>query len=107
MGGTPRRGVGGFFDLLGRVLHLLEDGRTALTPLRRDALADTLRRFGDLGDDRAGSPDPLVIRMPVDVRSLSLSILAGLAVIISLQYAQSVLIPVVLGILLSLSLIHI
>ena len=47
---------------------------------------------------------PLVIRMPVDVRSLSLSILAGLAVIIALQYAQSVLIPVVLGILLSYAL---
>ena len=52
----------------------------------------------------AGSPDPLVIRMPVDVRSLSLSILAGLAAIIALQYAQSVLIPVVLGILLSYAL---
>ena len=51
-------------------------------------------------DDDNG-PDPLVIRMPVDVRSLALSILAGLAVIIALQYAQSVLIPVVLGILLS------
>jgi len=51
-----------------------------------------------------GSSDPLVIRMPVDVRSLSLSILAGLAAIIGLQYAQSVLIPVVLGILLSYAL---
>ncbi len=52
----------------------------------------------------AGSSEPLVIRMPVDVRSLSLSIIAGLAVIIVLQYAQSVLIPVVLGILLSYAL---
>jgi predicted PurR-regulated permease PerM len=52
----------------------------------------------------AGSSEPLVIRMPVDVRSLSLSILAGLAAIITLQYAQTVLIPVVLGILLSYAL---
>ena len=40
-------------------------------------------------------------RMPVDVRSLSLSIIAGLAVIFALQYAQPVLIPVVIGVLLS------
>jgi predicted PurR-regulated permease PerM len=54
--------------------------------------------------DEDSGPDPLVIRMPVDVRGLSLSILAGLAAIIGLQYAQSVLIPVVLGILLSYAL---
>jgi predicted PurR-regulated permease PerM len=54
--------------------------------------------------DEDSGPDPLVIRMPVDVRGLSLSILAGLAAIITLQYAQSVLIPVVLGILLSYAL---
>ena len=45
--------------------------------------------------------DALVIRMPVDVRSVSLSIIAALAGILALQYAQSVLIPVVLGVLLS------
>jgi predicted PurR-regulated permease PerM len=54
--------------------------------------------------DEDSGPDPLVIRMPVDVRGLSLSILAGLAAVIALQYAQSVLIPVVLGILLSYAL---
>ena len=48
--------------------------------------------------------EPVLIHMPVDVRSLSLSILAVLAVVITLQYAQSVLIPIVLGILLSYSL---
>ena len=42
------------FDLLGRILHLLEDSRAALAPLGRDALADALGRFGHLGDDRAG-----------------------------------------------------
>jgi predicted PurR-regulated permease PerM len=47
---------------------------------------------------------PIVIRMPVDVRSLSLSILAALACVLALQYAQPVLIPIVLGVLLSYAL---
>ena len=42
--------------------------------------------------------------MPVDVRSLSLSIIGGLALILAMQYAQSVLIPIVLGLLLSYAL---
>ena len=42
--------------------------------------------------------------MPVSVRSLSLSVIAALAAILVLQYAQSVLIPVVLGVLLSYAL---
>jgi predicted PurR-regulated permease PerM len=46
----------------------------------------------------------LVIHMPVDVRSVSLSILASLALILVLQYAQSVLIPIVLGVLISYAL---
>jgi len=45
--------------------------------------------------------NPILIRMPVDVRSVSLSIIAALASIFALQYAQPVLIPVVLGVLLS------
>ncbi len=45
--------------------------------------------------------DPILIRMPVDVRSVSISIIAALASIFALQYAQPVLIPVVLGVLLS------
>jgi predicted PurR-regulated permease PerM len=53
------------------------------------------------GANGGGSSDPLVIRMPVDVRGVSLSIIAALAGIIALQYAQTVLIPVVLGVLLS------
>jgi predicted PurR-regulated permease PerM len=52
----------------------------------------------------ARASDPIAIRMPVDVRSLSLSIIAGVAAIIALRYAQPVLIPVVLGVLLSYAL---
>ena len=56
------------------------------------------------GANGGGSSDPIAIRMPVDVRSVALSIIAALAGIIALQYAQTVLIPVVLGVLLSYAL---
>jgi predicted PurR-regulated permease PerM len=46
-------------------------------------------------------PDPVVIRMPVDVRSITLSVLAVLGAILMLQYAHSVLIPLVIGVLIS------
>ena len=42
-------------------------------------------------------PEPILIRMPVDVRNVSLSIIAGVALVLFLQYAQGVLIPVVLA----------
>ena len=46
-------------------------------------------------------PDTSVARVPVDVRSIALSVLAVLAGILMLQYAQPVLVPVVIGILIS------
>jgi predicted PurR-regulated permease PerM len=48
--------------------------------------------------------DPILIRMPVDVRSASLSVIAAFAFVLFLQYAQSVLIPIVIGVLLSYAL---
>jgi predicted PurR-regulated permease PerM len=48
-----------------------------------------------------GEPEPLVIRMPVDVRNAALTTIASLAFILVLQLAQSVLIPLVLGVLIS------
>ena len=48
--------------------------------------------------------EPLLIRMPVNVRSASLSVIATLAMILVLQHAQSVLIPFVLGLLISYAL---
>lgn len=51
--------------------------------------------------DNGGTP---TIQKPVDIRSLSLSIIAALALILVLQYAQSVLIPIVLGVLISYAL---
>jgi predicted PurR-regulated permease PerM len=53
------------------------------------------------GEVAAGAAEPILIRMPVDVRGLTLSLLALLAAVVMLKYAQAVLIPIVLGILLS------
>ncbi len=41
--------------------------------------------------------EPIVIRSPVDVRSIALSVIAAVLFVLFLRYAQAVLIPVVLG----------
>ena len=50
-------------------------------------------------DVQAG--EPVVIRMPVDIRSVTLTVIAVLAGILMLQYAKPVFIPVILGTLIS------
>jgi predicted PurR-regulated permease PerM len=45
--------------------------------------------------------EPLAIRMPVDIRSVAITVIAVLGGILMLQYAHSVLIPIVLGVLIS------
>jgi predicted PurR-regulated permease PerM len=52
----------------------------------------------------AGEASPVVIDAPVGVRNLPLAVLAVIAVILLLQFASSVFIPVVLAILISYSL---
>ncbi len=42
-------------------------------------------------------PEALAIRMPVDIRSAALTVLAVLAIVLVLQYAQAMIIPIVLG----------
>jgi predicted PurR-regulated permease PerM len=66
----------------------------------------TAETAGASGPDRPlpDGGDPVVVQRPVDVRNVSLSIVAALALILVLQYAQSVLIPVVLGVLISYAL---
>jgi predicted PurR-regulated permease PerM len=44
------------------------------------------------------------IRMPVDIGSVALTVLAGIAVVLLLQYAQAMIIPIVLGVLISYAL---
>ena len=52
----------------------------------------------------SGEQSPPVIRTPIDVRSASLTVLAVGAGLLLIRYAQSVLIPIVLGILISYAL---
>jgi predicted PurR-regulated permease PerM len=53
------------------------------------------------GSEERPDADSIVIRMPVDVRSVALTVIAALGAVLMLQHAQPVLIPVVVGILLS------
>jgi predicted PurR-regulated permease PerM len=53
---------------------------------------------------RPETPAAVVIRMPVDVRSLALTVIAAFAAVLMLQSAQSVLIPIVIGILIAYAL---
>jgi predicted PurR-regulated permease PerM len=48
--------------------------------------------------------EPMTIRMPVDIRSAALTVLAGLAIVLVLQYAQAMIIPIVLAVLISYAL---
>ncbi|RPI35884.1 MAG: AI-2E family transporter, partial [Nitrospiraceae bacterium] len=49
-------------------------------------------------------PAPLVLRMPIDVRSLSLALLTVLAVIFMLHWARAIFIPLMLGVMISYAL---
>lgn len=49
-------------------------------------------------------PAPLVLRMPVDVRSFSLALLTVLAVIFVLNWARAIFIPLMLGVMISYAL---
>ncbi len=55
-------------------------------------------------DVERAEPEPLTIRMPVDIRSAALTALAVIAGILVLQYAQAMIIPIVLGLLISYAL---
>ena len=56
--------------------------------------------------ERTSSPEPaqLTVRMPVDARGLALGILATLAVVFTLQWAEKFFIPLLLGIIIAYTL---
>ena len=66
--------------------------------------SDSENKAAAADSDKAETASADIVSMPMTVRSVSLSIIAVLAAILVLQYAQSVLIPVVLGVLLSYAL---
>jgi predicted PurR-regulated permease PerM len=47
--------------------------------------------------DGNGEPEPLVIRMPVDIRNVALTVIAAIGLVLFLQYAEPVIVPIVLG----------
>src|SRR5438128_1797842 len=55
----------------------------------------------DGDDDRPAEPTPAESKPIIVVRNLALTVMAALAVMLVLQYAQSVLVPIVLGVLIS------
>ncbi len=54
--------------------------------------------------DAESKPDRVLLHMPVDVRSLSLAVLAVLGVLFAMRWASAVLIPLMLGLTLSYAL---
>lgn len=52
----------------------------------------------------AGEPERLLLHMPVDIRNMSLMVLAGLAILFVLHWARAVFIPVMLSVLFSYAL---
>ena len=65
---------------------------------------DRLARFEPERDQAAPEAEPLAIRMPVDIRNAALTVLAVLAVVMVLKVAAGMIIPIVLGILISYAL---
>jgi predicted PurR-regulated permease PerM len=65
----------------------------------RGRTADEIR-----AEDKDQDVDPVVVDVPTDPRTVTLIVLATIAVVVMLQYAQSILIPLVLGILIAYAL---
>ncbi len=55
-------------------------------------------------DSRRSDPERVLLHMPVDVRSLSLVVIAVLASIFALQWARPIVVPILLGIMFSYAL---
>jgi predicted PurR-regulated permease PerM len=66
---------------------------------------DSVRAVGQVGSAVDGSAiTPPATRMPVDARGLALGVLAALACVLALSWAQSFLVPLLLGIVISYTL---
>jgi predicted PurR-regulated permease PerM len=72
----------------------------ATEPSKETAKRDLAEHSGS----RAADPPRIHLHMPVDVRSLSLIVLTALACIFALQWAKSVLVPILLGVMFSYAL---
>jgi predicted PurR-regulated permease PerM len=85
------------------------NGNDSVTAERTSTPAESSRRNGDAGkpDETSGTeahePETVILETAaaMDVRNIALTVMAVLAVILVLRYAQPVLIPIVLGVLIS------
>src|SRR5262245_8569186 len=75
--------------------------RSAIRSIRKPGTGTAPQPSADGGTLESSSEDtsPLVVQMPLDVRSLALSTLAVLTLLLALNLAQSFLIPIVIGVL--------
>ena len=76
------------------------DNKTSLGSLRDLAAASVPEAEPGVEPER----ERVLLHMPVDVRSVSLAVLAGLAVLYTMQWASVVLIPLMLGVTVSYAL---
>jgi predicted PurR-regulated permease PerM len=67
-------------------------------------LSPTAKKIPNKDGRKSEEPDPLVLRIPVDVYSFSLALLTVLAVIFMLQWAKAIFIPLMLGVMISYAL---
>ena len=67
-------------------------------------LSPTAKSIRNQGGLESQEPVPLVLRIPVDVYSISLALLAVLAVVFVLHWARALFIPLMLGVMISYAL---
>src|SRR5262249_10341688 len=89
-------------ELRSREMRMSE--QRATRDSEKKAIPSNTQPAAVIDPDAVRDGEPLVIRMPVDVRNVSLSAIAAFATILVLQIAQSVLIPIVLAVLSSYAL---
>jgi hypothetical protein len=95
------------FFFVGMVMGDLTETAEVPTNLPVDAQVPTpasVPANAPMPEPPAAKPDPVMLHMPVDVRSVSLFVLAALASIFALHWAAQVFIPLMLSVLLTYAL---
>jgi predicted PurR-regulated permease PerM len=88
-------------NVAGNKQHVAADGKPPVVADR--AQPDAREPQSEAGEPRSETPEPQ-LAVAMNVRNVALTILAILALILTLQYAQAVVIPIVLGVLISYAL---
>lgn len=66
--------------------------------------SDCMAETSSTPDSRPEDAPPVLVDVPTDIRTLTLTVLAAIGLVLMLQYTQSILIPIVLGILMAYAL---